>query len=74
MADIIHDPRIADAELREHQRTFASFSKLVLFSVLHVVLVLGCLALAFVGNASLFALVLGVGGTIALLVAFSVMP
>ena len=73
MADIVHDPRLADPELRDHQQTFTSFSKLVLFAILHIVLVLGCLALAFLGNAHLLALILGVGGTVALLVAFTIM-
>jgi hypothetical protein len=46
MADIVHDPRLADWELRAHRQTFRSFNKLVLFAILHVGLVLGCLALA----------------------------
>jgi hypothetical protein len=37
------------------------------------VLLLACMALGLVGNAHLFALLLGIGGTIALLVAFAVM-
>jgi hypothetical protein len=73
MADILHDTRLADPELRAHQETFAGFSKLVLFSILHVTLVLGCLALAFLGNAPILALFFGVGGTIALLAAFAFM-
>src|SRR6266567_196140 len=47
MADILHDPRLADRELSDHLRSFHSFSKLVLFAILHIVLVLACLALAF---------------------------
>ena len=71
MADIVHDPRLADPELRDHQHTFHSFSKLVLFSILHIVLVLSCLALAFLGNIPVLALILGVGGTVTLLAAFA---
>jgi hypothetical protein len=35
--------------------------------------VLSCLALAFLGNVPLLATLLGVGGTVALLAAFSIM-
>ena len=72
MADIVNDRQIADSDLPAHAQTFHSFSKLVLFSLLHIVLVLSCLALAFLGNTPLLALVLGIGGTVALLVAFAI--
>ena len=53
-------------DLRAHEQTFHSFSKLVLFAILHIMLVLCCLALAFLGNAPLIAtLIAGVGGTVA---------
>jgi hypothetical protein len=72
MADIVQDPRLADPDLRAHQQTFHSFSKLVLFAILHIVLVLGCLALAFLGNAPVVATLIGVGGTVALLAVFAI--
>ena len=80
MADILHlddaqpgdDARAGAQELRAHRQTFQLFSKVVLFAVLHIALVLACLALAFLGGVPLFALVLGLGGTIALIVAFTV--
>ena len=72
MADIVHDQRLDDQDLRAHQQTFHSFSKLVLFSILHIALVLGCLALAFLGNVPVLATLLGVGGTVALLVVFAI--
>ena len=72
MADIIQDHRLADPDLRARQETFHSFNKLVLFAVLHAALVLGCLALAFLGNAPLLATLFGVGGTVALLVVFAI--
>jgi len=53
MADTLHDPQLASQELRAHEQTFRSFSKLVLFAILHIMLVLSCLALAFLGNAPL---------------------
>ena len=57
-------------ELREHEETFHSFSKLVLFAVLHIVLVLVCLALGFVGHIPVLAVLMGLGGTLVLLIAF----
>ena len=56
-----------------HLHTYESFNKLVLFTILFVVLLLSCMALGLVGKVGVFALLLGIGGTIALLVAFAVM-
>lgn len=72
MADIVQDPRLADQDLSAHQRTFHGFSKLILFAILYIALVLGCLALAFLGNAPMVATLLGVGGTFALLAVFAI--
>ncbi len=75
MAATLYDPEteteITSEELRDHVRTFHSFGKLVLFAILHIMLVLSCLALAFLGNAPLIALLAGVGGTVLLLVIFA---
>jgi hypothetical protein len=59
-------------EVRAHRRTFLSFERLVLFTAMHVALVLACLALAFVGHIPVLALLLGLGGTLALIVGFAV--
>lgn len=72
MADIVQDPRLTDQDLRAHQQIFHGFSKLVLFAILHIGLVLGCLALAFLGNTPGFATLLGVAGTIVLLAVFAI--
>lgn len=56
-----------------HFDTYNSFNKLVLFTILFVVLLLACMALGLVGGTPIFALLLGIGGTVALLVAFAVM-
>ena len=66
---------MADAQddLPAHIKTYESFNKLVLFTILFIILLLSSMALGLVGNAPLFALVLGIGGTIALLVAFAVL-
>lgn len=61
-----------NAELRAHRRTFEGFERLVLFAAMHVALVLVCLALAFVGGIPLLALLLGIGGTLALIMGFVV--
>ena len=59
-------------ELRAHQQTYQGFSKLVLFSALHIVLVLVCMALGFVGHMPTLAVILGLGGTVALEVGFAI--
>ena len=59
-------------ELREHQENFHGFSKLVLFAVLHITLILACLALGLVGHIPVLAVILGLGGTLALLVCFAI--
>jgi energy-converting hydrogenase Eha subunit C len=70
MAATSNDARATAEELREHEETFRSFNKLVLFAILHVGLVLACLALAFLGQVPLLALLIGLGGTIAMVVGF----
>lgn len=60
------------AELRDHRRTFVTFERLVLFSILHILLTLTCLALAFLAHIPLSAFILGVGGTIALIAFFAI--
>ncbi len=60
-------------DIPAHQHTYQSFSKLVLFSILLIVLLLSCMALGLVGSSGFFALVLGIGGTVALLIAFAVL-
>jgi hypothetical protein len=59
-------------ELRDHRATYEGFSLLVLFAVLHIALVLSCMALAFLGHIPVLAVLIGLGGTLALLVAFAV--
>lgn len=60
-------------DYREHMATYEAFNKLVLFSLLWIVLLLVSMALGLVGHLPVIALLLGVGGTIALLVAFAVL-
>jgi len=57
---------IAAEEMRAHRRSYVTFERLVLFSVLHIALVLVCLALAFLGGAPLIAFLLGVAGSLAI--------
>jgi len=59
-------------EIRAHRRSYTTFERLVLFSVLHIALVLVCLALAFLGDAPLIAFLLGVGGSLAIIVGLMV--
>jgi len=58
-------------EYRAHLATYTAFSKLVAFMILWLVLLLGCMALGLVGSSGLIALLLGIGGTVVLLVAFA---
>ena len=62
-----------DDDLPAHVQTYESFNKLVLFTILFIVLLLSCMALGLVGNLGLLALLIGVGGTIALLIAFAIL-
>jgi hypothetical protein len=69
MADITN---VSDQQLlRERRQSWITFERVMLFSVLHVALSLACLALAFLGEAKVFALLLFVGGTMAMIVGFS---
>lgn len=60
-------------DYRAHMETYTSFNKLVLFTILWIVLLLVCMALGLVGNLPVLSLLLGIGGTVALLVAFAVL-
>ena len=60
-------------DYRAHQETYTSFNKLVLFTVLWIVLLLTSMALGLVGGQHIFALLLGLGGTVGLLVSFAVL-
>ncbi len=59
------------ADLPAHERAYTAFNRLVLFAILHVMLTLSCLALAFLGHIPLLALLLGLGGTVALIAGFA---
>jgi len=62
----------ATQEAHEHRRAYLTFERIVLFAIMHLALVLSCLALAFLGDVPLLAFLLGVGGTLALIAAFVV--
>ena len=82
MADILRDPRLTrdtappldgyDSDLPAHRRAYHRFSKIVTFAVLHVASVLAALALVFLGHATIFGLLFGLGVNFALIVAFAV--
>jgi hypothetical protein len=59
-------------EFLAHRKTFIGFERLVLFAAIHVALILVCLAMAFVGHMPTLAVILGVGGTLALIIFFAV--
>lgn len=70
MASTLQETGFTAEDVHEHREAFHNFSKLILFSILHICLVLTCLALAFVGNIPVLALLIGLAGTFALGVAF----
>jgi hypothetical protein len=65
MADAAQD------DYRAHLETYTSFSKLVTFMILWIILLLSSLALGLVGHVSILAALMGIGGTVALLVGFA---
>lgn len=69
---VVNFDTASNAGLRAHRRSFLTFERLVLFAILHIALTLSCLALAFLDDAPLIAVLLGIGGTLALIVAFAV--
>ncbi len=67
---------MADAQqedLSAHLSTDNAFNKLVLFGILFIILLLACMALGLVGGMGLFALIVGIGGSVVLLVAAAIM-
>ncbi len=69
MSDIPHAP--SREELTEHYHSYFAFAHLVLYAVLHIVLTLSCVALAFIGHEPLVALMSWLGGTVVLSGAFA---
>ena len=67
MADATHE------EIRVHTETYTAFNKLVLFTILWVILLLASMALGLIAHVGIISLLLGVGGTIALLIGFAVL-
>jgi hypothetical protein len=63
----------AQDEYRAHLDTYTSFSKLVMFMVLWIVLLLSSMALGLIAHVSIIALLLGIGGTLALIIGFAVL-
>ena len=60
-------------EIRAHMDTYTAFNKLVLFVILWVILLLSSMALGLVAHIGILSLLLGVGGTIVLLIGFAVL-
>lgn len=56
-----------------HVATYTSFNKLVTFTILWIILLLTSMALGLVAHLTLLALVLGIGGSVALLIGFAIL-
>lgn len=63
----------AQDDFPAHLATYTSFNKLVTFGILWIVLLLVSMALGLVGHLTLLALVLGIGGSVALLIGFAIL-
>lgn len=66
---------MADAQddISAHLATYNAFNKLVLFGILFIILLLACMALGLVGGMGVFALLVGIAGSVVLLVAAAIM-
>jgi hypothetical protein len=60
-------------QYRAHLSTYEAFSKLVMFMILWIVLLLSSMALGLVAGLGTLALIMGIGGTIALIMGFAVL-
>ena len=69
---VIEFDSTATQEFSEHRRSFITFERIVQFAVVHIALILSCLALAFVGDVPWLGFLFGVGGTLALIAWFAV--
>ncbi|MBS0547859.1 MAG: hypothetical protein JSR24_08925 [Proteobacteria bacterium] len=58
-------------EIRAHMDTYTAFNKLLTFVILWVILLLSSMALGLVAHVGLLSVLLGVGGTVALLIGFA---
>ena len=56
-----------DRALRAHEESYVVFRRIVLFAIMHIAFTVVCLALAFLGDASVLAGILWVGGTLTML-------
>lgn len=72
MADIPAGSTVSSDELREHRRSYVGFERMVLFSVLHIALLLSCLALAFIGHIPLLAFLFFIAGSLVTITGFVV--
>jgi hypothetical protein len=72
MSDIPADSAVSSEELREHRRSYIGFERMVLFAVLHIALLLSCLALAFIAGVPLLAFLFFVGGSLTTIIGFVV--
>jgi hypothetical protein len=60
-------------EYNAHLATFTSFSKLVTFMIIWLIILLSSMALGLVAHIPLIALLLGIGGSLALVIGFAVL-
>lgn len=56
-----------DRELRDHEQSYTVFRRIVLYAIMHIAFTVVCLALASLGGATVFAAIVWIAGTIAML-------
>lgn len=56
-----------------HTATYSAFSKLVTFTLLWIIVLLVAMALGLIAHLPLLGLVVGIGGSVALLIGFAVL-
>jgi hypothetical protein len=71
-ANLPADSSVSPEEMRAHRRSYLGFERMILFSVLHIALVLACLALAFLGHIPVLAFLFFIGGSMATITGFVV--
>jgi len=70
MTEVTTFSNVPSEDVRAHLRAYLSFERLVWFTVLHIALLLACLALAFIGHAPLIAFLFFIAGSLVTIAGF----
>jgi tellurite resistance protein TehA-like permease len=67
MEDRIMAMTPVDQEVREHEDSYVVFRRIVLYAVMHIAFTVVCLAMASLGGETVFAAIVWICGTLAML-------